>query len=190
MTALGNLNLDVRVDEAQLKRIERLLAGIPRGLPRAVTRGVNQTAVTGRKTAIDEVYKDLALKKGDIRAAMPLKRATFRRWTATVSVRGRRLRLLMFGARQIRRGVSYRVRRQGRRQTIRSAFIATMRTGHRGVFRRLGKKRLPIIELRGPSIPYVFETAPGILARTMAVAGRLLPRNIDKHVRLLLEKGR
>jgi hypothetical protein len=36
------------------------------------------------------------------------------------------------------------------------AFIATMPSGHRGVFRRTGIARLPIRELRGPSLVHVF----------------------------------
>jgi hypothetical protein len=37
-----------------------------------------------------------------------------------------------------------------------SAFIATMRSGHRGVFERKGSKRLPIRELRSKPIPQLF----------------------------------
>jgi hypothetical protein len=34
--------------------------------------------------------------------------------------------------------------------------MANMASGHRGVFRRVGKGRLPIIELFGPSVGHVF----------------------------------
>jgi hypothetical protein len=50
--------------------------------------------------------------------------------------------------------VSYRLR--GSRGRIPSAFIATMASGHTGVFARKTKKRLPIQELFGPSLGRVF----------------------------------
>lgn len=38
---------------------------------------------------------------------------------------------------------------QGKRTLLKGAFIATMKSGHEGIFRRKGKARLPIEELRG-----------------------------------------
>lgn len=49
------------------------------------------------------------------------------------------------GTRQTKRGVSVNV--SGRREIIKGAFIATMDSGHRGVFVRAGESRLPIREL-------------------------------------------
>jgi hypothetical protein len=51
--------------------------------------------------------------------------------------------------------VSYRIGARGR-QRLDTAFIARMRSGHTGVFRRTGDTRLPIVELFGPSITRVF----------------------------------
>lgn len=54
-------------------------------------------------------------------------------------------------------GVQYQIRRAGGRKYVRSAFIAKMKSGHVGVFKRMHSKRLPIQELFGPSIPNVAE---------------------------------
>jgi hypothetical protein len=56
--------------------------------------------------------------------------------------------LIAYPARQTRKGVSVEVNR-GKRTLIKGAFIATMKNGHRGVFQRKGKARLPIRELLG-----------------------------------------
>lgn len=45
-------------------------------------------------------------------------------------------------------GVVVEVNR-GKRTLVRGAFIATMKSGHEGIFRRVGKGRLPIKELLG-----------------------------------------
>jgi hypothetical protein len=39
----------------------------------------------------------------------------------------------------------------GKLHTIKGSFVPKMASGHRGVFRRTGKARLPIVELSGPS---------------------------------------
>jgi hypothetical protein len=38
---------------------------------------------------------------------------------------------------------------RGKRTLVKGAFVATMKSGHVGIFRREGKARLPIKELRG-----------------------------------------
>ena len=65
----------------------------------------------------------------------------------------KRIPLFDFGARQTKRGVSYNL---GGRKTLAGAFIATMPTGHEGVFMRKGANRLPIQERFGPSLGHVF----------------------------------
>lgn len=67
-----------------------------------------------------------------------------------------------------------------------SAFIATMPSGHKGVFRRKGPSRLSIIELRGPSVGGIFRGAAGIARRVTKQAYQKLERNIDDQVKLAL----
>lgn len=55
-------------------------------------------------------------------------------------------------------GVQWQIRRDGGRKYDRHAFIAKLDSGHVGVFKRVGTKRLPIDEKFGPSIPRVAES--------------------------------
>jgi hypothetical protein len=55
--------------------------------------------------------------------------------------KGKPLPLIAFGARQTRAGVSVEVTK-GKRSIINAAFIATMQSGHKGVFMRRGPKRI------------------------------------------------
>lgn len=52
-------------------------------------------------------------------------------------------------------GVQWQIRRAGGKKYDRQAFVAKMDSGHIGVFKRIGTKRLPIDEKFGPSIPRV-----------------------------------
>lgn len=65
-----------------------------------------------------------------------------------LDVGGAPVPLVAYPARQTRKGVSVEVNR-GKRTLLKGSFIATMASGHKGVFRRTGKARLPIHELLG-----------------------------------------
>jgi hypothetical protein len=71
--------------------------------------------------------------------------------------------LFAFGARQTKRGVSVEVNR-GKRTIIPGTFIATMKSGHTGVFYRQGKARLPIDEAYSTRISEAFWDAREAIA--------------------------
>lgn len=148
MTATFDVKADVR-------EAERGLKGIENGTATAVTRSMNKAIRKAQSTAVKSIAKDVpGIKQKHVRDAMMLKLASRAAWVATVTAKGGRIPVMDLAARQTQRGVTYRTP-QGR-QLIPSAFIATTKSGHRGVFKRSGKKRLPIQELFGPSIPRVF----------------------------------
>lgn len=61
--------------------------------------------------------------------------------------KGRSLGVVESPARQVAKGLSIKIRKKGGRTLIRNAFIATMPSGHRGVFVRRGEARLKIDEV-------------------------------------------
>ena len=65
-----------------------------------------------------------------------------------VDVSGEPVPLGAYPHRQTKRGTSVEVNR-GKRTLLKGAFVATLRSGHEGVFRRRGASRLPIDELLG-----------------------------------------
>ncbi|HUX15572.1 MAG TPA: hypothetical protein VMW52_03815, partial [Phycisphaerae bacterium] len=142
-----------------------------------------------------------------------LRTASFRSPWARLWIHGRRIPILQFNARQTRKGVTYALRRHGGRTLIPHAFLATMPTGHRGVFARtepkfgyqpgglmlVGGRRasgvrkhgLPIVEQYGPSVPAVVEKLPEFAAGVFhdAIADKL-QAEIDSQVGLLIERHR
>ena len=84
----------------------------------------------------------------------------------------KRIPLLKFGPRypypSRGRGM---VRLKGK--TYPGAFYARMSSGHEGIFRRVGKGRLPVKELRGASMGHVFaKCRPQGIARAMEMFDR------------------
>lgn|SRR5262245_25172793 len=146
------MNVTVRLDRSEL---DRLLKGLGERGPIALQRAMNRGMDAAATEATRRISTDLKIAQSEVRKSLvKIPAQAPRNLQASVAVSGRRIPLIAFRARQTKAGVSYDLG-QGR-QIIHSAFIAIMRSGHRGVWKRTGPKRTPIIELRGPSLPYIF----------------------------------
>lgn len=179
--------LDVELDERQLASVQRLLADIPRGLPKAVTRGINETLKTSWTRIARTLAKKTRLTQKLIKAGMRMTRAKYTRWWGRIAIFGRRLPLINLKARQTKKGVTYMDPMAGVRKLRKSAFIAIMPAGRSGVFVRLRRDRLPIKELSAPSISEIYRAAPEVSQRIQNESLVLLSRNIDRNARLLIE---
>lgn len=128
----------------------------------AMIRAMNRGILAARTYMVKETGKDTGLKAADIKKAFTMRKAKRSSLVAILGAGLKRLPLIAFGAsgpepsRGKGRGVTYRLL-EGKRQRIQNAFIATMPTGHRGVFVRPGKTRLKIIEQKGVSLGHVFD---------------------------------
>lgn len=151
----GDMNR-VIADMEQKKRGVREIAA-----PRAINKMADQVKVAASREMRAAGYK---LKVSDIKKGLTIYRASAANLTATVVASGKPIPLIAYGAKQTARGVSVSV--LNGRKVITQVFIATMPSGHTGVFERLrnthkkkqvnGRTRwtgLPIKELFGPSIP-------------------------------------
>lgn len=147
------MTLGVRLD---FKSLDDLAAAFPKGTASALNK-VAASTKTAASEAIRQIYN---IKKSDVdRGIGKLSKARADNLRASIHVRGPRLPLIYFAARQLKPGVSVNVKRASGRKLIPHAFIADMKSGHRGVYERRGKKRLPIREFFGPSIPQLFKGA-------------------------------
>lgn len=169
---------------ADLSIFRRQIQALGDRAPLAAARALNRSIASVQTAAVREMAKDLNLAQKDVRKGLEIKRATRQSLLATLTVTSRRIVLLAFGARQTARGVTYNLGR-GRRLAA-GAFIAQMRSGHVGVFRRRGRPRLPLTrELRGPSLPRVF-TREAIQSARERLAEDLLRKNLAHEVEFLV----
>lgn len=137
-----------------------------REMPEATMRALNKIGSQAVVATSREVRAaGYNLKIGEIKRGIKLIRATKSSLKASVVATGRPVPLIQYSARQTAKGVSVSVLRG--RKVIAGAFIATMPSGHKGVFVREDNARakkvgqggkakwhaLPIRELFGPSIP-------------------------------------
>jgi hypothetical protein len=145
-----------------LGKLKSDLEAMGRQAPIIMARSLNRAATAGKTATVKAVAADTGLQQKYINREIRVDKANRSRPAVTIEIVGKRIPLIAFSARGPEpsrgkgRGVSYRL--PTGRGRIAEAFIATVGAGgHRGVFKRRGKRRLPIVELRGPSIPHVFE---------------------------------
>ena len=123
----------------------------------AARSALNKLIIRGRKVATQKVREVYNIQARLLKDRTKVYKATNQRPEASLVIRGRRMPLILFGAKQSRRGVSVRVKREGGRKLISGAFIATMPSGTPQVWMRLGKSRYPIRMLWTVSPAKMFE---------------------------------
>ena len=123
----------------------------------AARSALNKLIVRGRKVATQKVRETYNIQAKMLKDRTKIYRATNARPEARLVIRGRRLPLMLFGAKQNRRGVSVKVKREGGRKLVSGAFIATMPSGKIQIWMRKGTRRLPIRQLWTVSPARMFE---------------------------------
>jgi hypothetical protein len=150
--------ISIDIDAKQLKRLRESVGKAKKKFGRELAAAINATA---KKTKLEigrDVRSVIAIKKKESEAPLKIQaKATTEQPKTTVSIaKTRRLGLRHFGARQDKKGVSFKISKQGGRNRVEGAFQGpkpgVMNVKWRGnAFRRVGKERLPIIHLRGVS---------------------------------------
>lgn len=172
------------INKGDLKRAERLLAGIKNGAPKAASRAINKVAKSTRTQVVRQISKETGLPQKDIRQRnVRLRSASYRSLIARLRLFAKAIPIVRLKARQVKSGVTYRL--GSVRHQIEHAFIATMPSGHRGVYLRAGKSRLPIRQQYGPNP--LDSINPDKLE---AKAATDINTELDRQIRVILERGR
>ncbi len=206
---------NVTIDKTDLFELNLTLGTIKGGASLAIMRATND-AIGGIKTkAVDEIYNKVALTKVNIRTAYKVNKMYVKDTSADITCKGKPIPLINFQARSVNKGVTLKVLRASKRSTVRHAFIAKMKSTHRGVFWRadrprgrgawlVGKKmalpsprkggplrpyQLPVHELYGPRIPDIFDD-PEILEKVFKEASTRFDDRLAHHTSRLLESAR
>lgn len=163
--------------------------GLQKALERALKKAGNTAARDMKATASRQVRFRKRYKVKDVNGAMNLIFPKGQKIDSLVwhmVVKGTAVPVYKMGARETKRGVSVAIN-QGRRKVIPGAFIVTLKSGHAGVFRRVGHKRLPIEELFTTRVTDVFKDngmVPAVFERAQssfrARFAALMPMEIDR----------
>lgn len=147
----------------------------------ALRRAVNHTGDKTFTVVRRVLAKQMGLKQADLqRRGLSKRRANDASLTFTIIGRGKHIPLKDFAARPGVRGVS--AAPWGIRRMFKSTFVVKTLGGN--VFKRIGKKRLPIEKLWGPAIPRELVREMTTAAFQSTVAANL-PARVEHEVRVL-----
>jgi hypothetical protein len=146
--------LNISIDRETMRAVERSLLTVKNGYETVTARAINGTVKTTRTLSAKLIKQEVNLTAKVIKEAFkPSRLARKTDLSGAVVATSRPVPLIDFGAKQEAAGVSIKIWRNGPRETIKKAFIATMKSGHRGVFQRKSVMRsfpgqVPIIRRR------------------------------------------
>jgi len=202
---MANQPISVHVDNQSLYNVRTMLSGLADAVPKITQMAVNK-AISGVKTdATNEVAAVITATKTKIREAITTRKMTSKNSHAYVRCEGKPLGLIHFGARQTKKGVTVKVLRSEPRGLIKHAYIATMKSGHKGVFwrdwtgtrrpvkpgRAYGalprKYRLPMSERYSLAVPNVLGYPPTIRA-VLDLAGPRLEKEMATALKYYMSK--
>ncbi len=155
------MTIELTID--QMEKAEEMLQHLPGEAPKAMASALNRAAQSARTEASRKVREKYYVKHKDVTSTIKIYRANPSDLSAVVTSRGNLMTLSKFRVTpkrpQPRRKAPIKVRVQrGEGGPIKGAFVARMKSGHVGVFKRVGKARLPIEQLYGPSIPQMLDS--------------------------------
>jgi hypothetical protein len=200
----------ITLGRGSTRQIERIIDRYAAQVPKAIARALNRAGTTTRAVMARAISQDVGMPVNQVRAQLRIEPATATRHVVRISVTGKRLPLIQFGAKGPRpskgRGRGVTVRLRGGIGRHPHAFIIRVRgasgvagggTGdHEGVFIRKNvlarksrgawSKNLPIAQLHGPSLPKVFEK---VSPAGIAAGQESLIKNLRHELRFALSGG-
>lgn len=192
------MRIQMQLDRASLDQAKIMMAELKGIEPKVKSRAINRSLTSVRAEAVTLIALDLNMTQTKIRDSFTMYKATVANPTGGVVSKSKPIPLIDFiGTRALARGgVSVQVKRTGERVKLLHAFIATMKSGHRGVFEReagnFGRKfeilknyaalpkkyRLPIEEMFGPRITDEYAKGP-IIEATQRRAAEVYTSNYE-----------
>lgn len=178
------MSLSVAMDTAEF---DKMVAGLRKPeLDKAVAMALADTQRNTKTKAASAIAKHMGAKSAGVKEAIDLPFVAVGQYQADIKASKRPIPLINFKVRQTAKGVSTTA--WGKTTQIHGAFIATMKSGHRGVYRRTSSHRTPIKELWGPTVLGTFVT-PEVAAIIQETMKKRIAYNLARRVRAQMRKG-
>lgn len=120
--------------KANVAEVAESVAQLAAGAPWRLSRALNISGSAGRAVTRDTIAADTGLDVTEVERSFLTERATEDEQAYQLTIRERFVPAIRFGAEQTSTGVEIR----GGRVSLTGRFLATMPSGHRGVFGRTG----------------------------------------------------
>lgn len=201
----------IKINQADMDNVKRMLADVKGAGARVTARAVNKTLAGVKTDASSEIRKYLNAKKETVDKTFKIKNASEASPLAFIASTGKQIPLIgLIGSAQRKAGVSVKVRKDGKRTVVPGTFIASMKSGHQGVFwrvdagykmplktplvknprnrrRKITVQRLQVEERYAPRVPDYLQGGV-VLTRVMSGADERLHKNITHELEYELSK--
>lgn len=205
--------IKIEVDQSDIRDVKLALAGIKNGAARALSTGVNGAIKTTQVQAVKLTGQELNLKAARIRKDFKQVKASYARPTGALVAKGEPVGLINFAAKQLKKGVTSKVKKSSARFLTVGAYIGPGKASTNArdggqrlhVFRRAyrGPKkkvmptraysalptmyRLPTSRKTGPRIEDIYGS-PEIYGKVQKIAADALVKNIGAEVDSLIRR--
>jgi len=171
--------MKVTMDKAQVARVRAALQDLGQNANKQIAIAIGKTAAKVKIAAARKLRESLKVPVKVLKKAVRIKRPkSDEELTATIILAyGYPIPLKYFGAKQLKRGVTYKIDPTFKRKDLlRDAFIVERYGGN--VFKRKGKDRGPLIKMHGPAPGDYYEKG-GVTEVAVKTANEELPKQIN-----------
>ncbi len=199
--------ISLSADTRELQSLIKTIKVLPKGLQKATTRAINKSLTTTRAFMVRLVRQDYAVKAKDVRSVLTLRKASWNKLVGHVwgtgspgvplfaFVRGSKktpsTRRLKSGAYRPAVGVSVVIRKLRGRTPAKGVFLAKMKSGHVGAFKRSGSVtrtgKQKIQEAFGPS-PIRILSSDKYMDEVSDFADETFEKNLRHEAKFILRK--
>lgn len=193
------------IEVTGIEDVEKRLGKMKSKAPSVVSRAINRAVTNAKKNMAKETSGKYYISSGDVRNTIKTTKASTSSLKAAVISSGTGIALSKFKVnpgtivKQKGRKISARMPKVYRAGVERAggvkpldgdpkAFIAIMKSGHKGVFEREGDESLPIKQLYGPSVPQMIKNEE-IMKKINDEANETLQKRIEAEINNILRKG-
>lgn len=134
MSAGGSFQ--IQMNPGDVANVKAMLEGVKNGVPKVMKRAVDLTMGTVKTTVSREAGKVLNALQRDIKGNIGVRKYDTAAASGCVTIVGASLPVSIFKPKQTPTGVTVKIKKEGGYKLIKGAFIATMKSGHTGVFWR------------------------------------------------------
>lgn len=152
--------MQVEIKTPDIRAVETALGKHSKSAPKVITRVINRTLANIKKNLSIHARSRYIVKTKDIKATLKEQKANKSALNGFIKSSGIRLKLIKFKVRPSKpkpknppSAYKASVLKSKSPSPVKGGFVAQMKSGHMGLFKRNDEKQLPINEKVGPSIP-------------------------------------
>jgi hypothetical protein len=186
----------IDIELKNLLKVQKALKDQPKKINLVLSRAINRAATNAKANMAKKVREQYVVKAADIKDTIKITKATSQKPVAEVRSVGKKINLTKFKTspheprpkNPPKGGYKSQVKKEGGLKAVPKGFLVNVR-GTLAMMQRVGKERLPIKRLMGPSVPEMIGRK-NVIEWVETEAKSMLNNRIDHELKRILEAKR